>query len=473
MNPFLNPKITMPFIKNYFLEPGRIQRMNSKQIKQYRTKALRKMVSYAYTVPVYRKKYKEAGITPKDIKKIEDIKKLPFISRTDLKEVFPDGVVPKNFDIKKGQVICTGGTTSKYCCQSGSEPVCTYTNHSTLLRSIIISKREYNYFNLDLRKTKVAHIGNFNPYKFDEVYKENIIENAKIFFSFKNQLNMHASRNTHTFIKKLEKFNPEIIISYPSIFQDISYLKRKGYGEKIQPKLLFVGGAMLDEYTRKYVESALKCRMLNIYSSCESGANIAFECLKGNWHIHSDFFHIEAVDKDMQTVEPGERGQLVITRLYGGGTPIIRYTGMEDWVTLGGGKKCSCGLKNPIFDKPVEGRVASNIILPDGKKIPPSQFLDVANVLVELNTFKVKKFQIIQEEVDEIDIFLVIDNDLRSKEPSFEKIAKKIKKAYADKIGSKININVKETDEIKSDPKTGKPEPILISRVNYDKCDLT
>jgi len=79
--------------------------------------------------------------------------------------------------------------------------------------------------------------------------------------------------------------------------------------------------------------------------------------------LDADFFHLEAVDECFEPVSPGERGRLVITRLWGNGTPIIRYTGMEDWITLGNGESCSCGLKSPIFGKPVEGRILSNIQL--------------------------------------------------------------------------------------------------------------
>jgi phenylacetate-coenzyme A ligase PaaK-like adenylate-forming protein len=206
--------------------------------------------------------------------------------------------------------------------------------------------------------------------------------------------------------------------------------------------------------------------MFNTYASCESGAEIAFECTERNWHIHADFFHLEAVDENMELVGPDERGRLVITKLWGSGTPVIRYTGMEDWITVGNGEKCSCGLKSPIFGKPVEGRVNSNIVLPDGRVFPPSAFLFISDVLHELKTFKVKRFQIVQNKVDEIDILLVIDEDLIDREPSFNEIARKIQKIYQGKTGPDVAIAVREVGEIKDDPNTGKPAPIVVSYVN-------
>jgi len=175
---------------------------------------------------------------------------------------------------------------------------------------------------------------------------------------------------------------------------------------------------------------------------------------------------LEAIDENKELVNPGERGRLVITKLWGTGTPIIRYTGMEDWITLGNGEKCSCGLKSPIFGRPVEGRVLSNIHLPDGRSIPPSQFLYITDVLNKLKTFKVKKYQIIQNIIDEIDILIEIDEDQRNEGPSFNLISEKIKKIYKENIGTNVKLNIKEVNKIEDDIETGKPAPLVVSNIN-------
>ena len=223
---------------------------------------------------------------------------------------------------------------------------------------------------------------------------------------------------------------------------------------------------MLDDYTKRYVEHFFNCNMYNTYASCEMGAEIAFECKHRNWHIHSDYYHLEAVDNDMNPVNPGERGRLVITKLWGTGTPIIRYTGMEDWITLSDENTCSCGLNTPIFGRPVEGRITSNILLPDDKIYPPSSFLFITNALEELNTFKIKKYQIIQREFDRIDILLVIDENITEPSLSFQQIADKIIKTYQREIGPEIQMNVIQVDEIADDLTNGKPAPLVISQVN-------
>ena len=207
--------------------------------------------------------------------------------------------------------------------------------------------------------------------------------------------------------------------------------------------------------------------MLNIYASVESAAYIAFECLDHIWHINSDFFHLEAVDEDMNIVSHDEKGHVVITRMFGRGTPIIRYTGMDDWLTLRSEYKCSCGLCTSIIDGGIKGRVSSNIVLPNGRVIPAASFALVSLILNDLKTYKVKQFQIIQKKIDKIDILLSIDEDLRDVGPSVDIIFKKIEEAYRKTVGPKVKITLKEVKEIKSFK--DKPLPLVISHVKPEE----
>ena len=461
MNPFLNPITAFSALKSYLRDPGRIHRLSPEQLKGYRDNAIKNMVRYAYKVPLYHEKYKNAGIHPNDIKGIDDIEKLPFVTKNDLREHFPDGIIPVGYNKEKGHIITTGGTTGK--------PVSIYTDLITMVQSMAPTLREMKIFNLNWRKSRFVHIGNLNPYRIDLVMEKHFLSHVRSFFSLNNFLNMDVNEPIRDIIKKLDALRPDLIISYPAIFQHLAFLKRKGYGENIKPKFFWTAGAMLDDYTRNYVEDAFGCRLLNVYPSVEAGADIAFECLEGTWHIHSDFFHLEAVDENMELVAPGERGHVVLTRLWGRGTPIIRYTGMDDWVRLSTYKECNCGLASPVIEGGVEGRMRANIVLPNGKVFPPGAFCFITPILHKLQTFKVIQYQIVQKKIDEIDILLVIDDDLRDVGPSVDVIAENIKDVYQKKVGSGVKINVKEVDEIKSGPNARKPPPIVVSHVKPEE----
>jgi phenylacetate-CoA ligase len=460
MNPLLNPLVSLPFIKNYIADPQRHETLTPTKLQHYRDNAVQHILHYAYTVPLYKTKYDQAGIQLKKIRTIHDIEKLPFLSKKELTDNFPENLIPTTYNKKKGHIVSTGGTTGK--------PVSIYTDFPTMLRALGPVLAQMRYFKLSPRKTKIAHLGNFNRYRIDAVSQEHFLPHLKHLVAINNVLNIDVNAPIKTMMEQLDTFQPDLIISYPPIFQHLAYLKKKGYGEHVHPKLLQVGGEILDEYTRRYVEDAFSCRLLNIYLSVEAQACIAFECNENNWHIHSDFFHVEAIDKEEHLVAPGEKGHIVITRLWGKGTPIIRYTGMDDWITLSDHETCSCGLKSPILKTPVEGRMKANIILPNGKIFPPGAFCFISPVLHDLKTYKVKQFQVIQKKINAVEIHLVIDEDLRNVGASVDQIKNEIQKIYQQKTGPEVHITVKEVSEIKGDPISGKPPPIVISHVKPD-----
>lgn len=461
MNPLFNPFISFSLLRKILFEPEQLRKKSSDQIQRYKNKAFRKMVAYAYTVPVYHQKYKKANIHPNDIKTIEDIKKLPFISKDELKHSFGMDILPGNYKKTNAYPYCTGGTTGK--------PLCLYTDFYTLASAAIIALRELKYLNISTKNIRFVHIGNFNPNRIDLVAQQLFEKHLSFLPITQNQLNIDVSTPLKEIINKLDRYKPDVIMTYPALFQHLSYLKRNGHGPNIKPKLCWTGGAMLDEYTRILVQDSFDCPLLNIYPSVEAGSDIAFECYDGTWHVHDDYFHLEAIDEQERVVDPGKRGHVVITRLWGKGTPIIRYTGMDDWVTLTDPIQDSCGLTTTTIKGGVEGRKRANIVLPNGQVFPPGAFCFITPVLIKYQTFKVKQYQIIQQDLYHIDILLVVDEKLREIGISIDTIKNEIKKIYEQKVGSQVEISIKEVDEIPHKKNATKPPPIVISHVNEDR----
>jgi len=205
---------------------------------------------------------------------------------------------------------------------------------------------------------------------------------------------------------------------------------------------------MLDDYTRQYIEKAFGTKILDNYGSTEGGP-MAFQCVDGKgYHVNSDFVFLEFLDKDGNDVEYGKSGKLVVTRLYGRGTPIIRYTGLDD-VIIPIKPDNSCGITTTQMIKKIGGRAIEHICLPDGTTFEPFQVTGIpAKVMDDLDTYKIKQFQIIQNKLDEIEIHIIIDDKLRNVGPSVEKIFKEIEKRFKKAIGSSVKIFVKEVDEI-------------------------
>jgi len=117
----------------------------------------------------------------------------------------------------------------------------------------------------------------------------------------------------------------------------------------------------------------------------------------------------------------------------------------------------------------VEGRMRANIVLPNAKIFPAGAFCFIDPVLNKHNTFKIKQYQIIQQKINEIDILLVIDEDLRHKGISVETLKEENKHIYQQKVGLGITITVKEVDEITHPKDASKPPPIVISHVSEEE----
>jgi len=113
LNPFYNPFFLLKVLKSYLIDIDNLRRFNEDQLTRYRDKKFRKIIRYAFTIPMYNDLYKKAGIGIGDINGLEDINKLPIISKEDIKSYFPNGLTPENKNKDNFVTVSTSGTTGK------------------------------------------------------------------------------------------------------------------------------------------------------------------------------------------------------------------------------------------------------------------------------------------------------------------------------------------------------------------------
>jgi len=404
----ISPLFLLNLIKSYFSDIDRVWKLNEEQLEEYRKKSFKKILKKAKKVPMYRKKYK--GI---DLDKIslDNIEKLPILTKEDLRKNFPHGIVPNGFNIKKAHLVSTSGSTG--------QPTSIYTDFYSIIKALMGFVRELKEYGISWRKDKITVIADLTPGSAEEAYlNRTAIPTLKPLFSLKNMQFLHVGEDVEKMIEKIDEFKPKFIGGYPGVLRALAVLKRKGYGKNIQPEVMASSGAVLDEYTKKYIEEAFETKIYDVYGSTEAGP-VAFECKKGNYHLHYDMVHVEVLDENFEPVEYGKAGQIVVTKLYGNATPIIRYNGLNDFI-IPLAKKCNCGINTPLIGK-IAGRKADSIILPNGKIIPPLSLTGIpAKVMEKYNSFIVKQFQIVQQSYDELEIYLVM-------EKGKEELKKKIK----------------------------------------------
>ncbi|HEC89008.1 MAG TPA: phenylacetate--CoA ligase family protein [Thermoplasmatales archaeon] len=443
MNPFHNPIFLMRLLKSYIIDLNRLWHTTLEELKRYQDKHLRKMVRYAYTVPLYHKKYREYGIHPDNIKGVRDLKKLPFITKQDLRDNYPDNIIPNDFDKKHGFLLSTSGSTGK--------PVFIYYDLFSAIKYVEGFVRMLKAYGGSWSKSKIVLIVDTKEGTIENAaFQESILPFISKFVKTDNIKYLYVGDPIDKLVKEVNDFKPDYLGSDPHMLREFAVYKNNGKADDINPTLIFSSEAMIDKYTRQYIEKAFNTKVLDTYGATEAGP-IAFECIHDNgYHVNSDFVIIEALDDENHDVPYDTPGKLVVTRLYGTGTPIIRYTGVEDIITPME-PVSNCGITSEMI-RSIGGRSIELIRLPNGETLAPFHVTTIpAMVMDKYNSYKIKQFQIIQHTIDTIEILVVIDEKLRNIGPPVELLLKEIQENFKRKVGADINIKVREVSEIEKD----------------------
>ena len=447
------------------LNVDRLWELKLEEIKQYQTKALKKMIKYANTTHMYKKKFSDAKVNIKNIKKIGDINQLPFVTKKDLRVHGASQVLPEKSKENNFYKVCTSGSTGK--------PVAIYRDDDSVALESTIILRIYKAHNIEPLKTRITNIGDFSiPNSYDEeCVTKGQFKKMGFFTNFfsKNVQHLYAGEKINKLMEQINSFKPGFIISYPGTLIGLMQLRKQGYAQDINPKAVIVSGGVLDSYMKRLFEDTFDTKVFSLYAATEGGP-VGFECPHGTYHVQSDLIYVEAIDKNKKHVETGKQGHLVVSRLYGRGTPILRYLGMDDIISLGDYEECDCGMSTQII-KSVEGRTSDSIVLPDGRIFPPATFTLIPGEVSEESGYDiVQRFQIIQNKIDELEISVVINDEFREKVESVDKILDEIKNRYQKLVGKKVNVNVKEVDRVKEDNSNpASLSSIVISKVKHDQ----
>jgi phenylacetate-CoA ligase len=456
MNSFLNPVLISKIIKSYFFDINRLWRINNTQLNNYKDKKFRKIVKYAYRVPLYHDKYKKAGIHPSDIHTLNDLKKLPEISKDDIKQYYPNGIIPVGLNKNNLIKVSTSGTTGK--------SLSIYVDMFDIIKGLFGYIRTIKEYGINWRKTKITIIGDFAQHTAESGYiNEGLSTHIKLNSFIDNIQWLDTNDEPKKIIKEINDFKPEFVGGYVGMLGHLALLKENGYGKDIKPNYIATTGSVLDKSLKQYIEKQFEAHVFEVYGATETGP-IAFECKRGHYHIMSDFLHLEFL-RDDQKVSSGEPGHIIITKLFGNGTPIIRYNAINDIVSPFY-EHCSCDISGDLIKK-IYGRDGLSLILPGGRILLPSGISEIfSRILYELKTSILKDTKLIQHNEKNIEIQLVFDKRLQDNESYVEKVISLLKNSFQEKVGSDVNISVKEIKKLR------KKEARIVSRVDRSKINI-
>ncbi|MDY6966937.1 MAG: AMP-binding protein, partial [Halobacteriota archaeon] len=370
------------------------QRLLAKDYRKLQDERLRALVTHAYeNVDFYREKYDAAGVTPDDIKSVEDIGKLPIVTKDDLKKNTP--ILARNIDPQDCEISATSGSTGS--------PIEIYHEKESPWAlpypSGIMPKLARSFFESG-GKIKMMTIF-VTP---DEAVESQVIGLLK---------GMPRSRALHikgvdalddpqVHLDAIMEFKPNLLTTYPSVLKNIAILCKEQGIVPPQPNVLPLSSEVLDSHTKKIITEVFKGDLMNAYGATEVEV-IAIECMKHEgMHVQCGNVVLELL-KDGEPVPPGEPGEVVVTNLRNRATPIIRYSGLGDFAALSP-KKCSCGYALPLLEQ-VDGRKADSIVLSDKSIIHPFNL-----TLALEHVPSIAKFQVIQETEDRVKVLVVAES---------------------------------------------------------------
>ena len=337
---------------------GEIETMDPADMRKLQSERLVKQVRHVYeNVPYYRAKMDEKGVTPDDIKSVDDLHRLPFLSKADLRDAYPYGLlaVPLKDCVR---IHSTSGTT-------GKRVVAFYTQHDVDLWEDCVARA-------------ITAAGGTDEDVVQVAYGSGLFTGGAGLHGGSHKVGCltlpMSSGNTERQIQFMQDLGATILCCTPSYAAYIGEtLHEMGLTpDDIQLKAGIFGAEPWTEEMRRSIEQSLGIKAYDIYGLTESsGPGVAFECCEQKgMHINEDHFIPEIIDPETGEVLPdGTGGELVFTSITKEAFPLLRYRTRDLCVLTRG--KCACGRTLVKMAKPM-GR-SDDMLIIRGVNVFPSQ----------------------------------------------------------------------------------------------------
>ncbi len=360
-----------------------IETASREQIRTWQDERLRKQVRHVWDhVPYYRKKMQDAGVSPEDIRSVDDLRKLPFLMKQDLKDAYPYGLlaVPLKDCVR---IHSTSGTT-------GKRVVAFYTQHDIDLWE-------------DCCARAIVAAGGTNEDVCQVAYGYGLFTGGAGLDGGSHKVGCltvpASSGNTERQIMFIRDLNATILCCTPSYAAYLGEsMKEMGLTpDQIPLKAGIFGAEAWSEEMRQSIQETLGIKAYDIYGLTEiSGPGVAYECeAQTGMHINEDHFIAEVINPDTGEVLPdGQQGELVFTSITKEAFPLIRYRTRD--ICVLSHEKCPCGRTHVKMCKP-RGRTDDMLII-RGVNVFPSQ---IETVL--LNQGYAANYQILVDRVRNTD----------------------------------------------------------------------
>ena len=359
-----------------------IETASQEQIREWQSERLVKQVQNVWdNVPMYRRRMEEAGLTPADIQSVDDLKKLPFITKDDLRDEYPFGLLARPLK-ECVRIQSTSGTT-------GRRVVAFYTQHDIDLWEECCARA-------------IVAAGGTEDDVCQVCYGYGLFTGGPGLNGGSHKVGCltlpMSSGNTDRQIQFMTDLGSTIICCTPSYAAYLAEsIHERGVRDQIKLKAGIFGAEAWTEEMRHDIEEKLGIKAFDIYGLTEiSGPGVSFECSEQKgMHVNEDHFIAEVINPKTGEVLPdGEKGELVFTSITKEAFPLIRYRTRDICILTR--EKCSCGRTHVRMTKPL-GR-SDDMLIVKGVNVFPSQ---IETVLI--NKGYPANYQIIVDRVNNSD----------------------------------------------------------------------
>ncbi len=333
---------------------------------------LQSILRHAFeTSPFYRRRFGEAGITPDDVTSFADLRRLPVTTREDLRD--PDEILSSSYERSTLKRSRTSGSTGR-------------------VTTTYFDRRAWWTAKISL-KIRARLACGVRPWDRVALFQESDGVDGALRSWILRRKSFPIFDPLSSVVDEVRAYSPTALYGFPS------YLARLGAVATgvVRPRVIFTSGEMLDNETRRKIETAFRAPVLDVYGSTEL-KEIAWECpAREGYHINSDWILVEVLDD-----RPGSGrrdGPLLVTSLYNYGMPLIRYQLGDTGYLIE--TPCSCGRGLPLM-APCLGRSVDYFVLPGGATVSPYRM----TCAVE-NVNGLRQYQIIQEAIDRVVVKVV------------------------------------------------------------------
>ncbi|MEW6182681.1 MAG: phenylacetate--CoA ligase [Bacillota bacterium] len=410
-----------------------VECMHRDKLRELQLQRLKETVHRAYDkVPHYRQKFRETGLEPGDVKTLDDLTKLPFMVKNDLRDNYPFGLfaIPLQ-DIVR--VHASSGTT-------GKPIVVGYTRKDITTWSEVMART----------------IGMVNTTRSD------VVQVAYGYGLFTGGLGLHygaeylgatvipiSGGNTKRQIMLMQDFGTTVLCCTPSyalyigeVFQE-SGIPR----ESLKLRAGLFGAEPWSDNMRREIEDKLRIDAVDIYGMSELiGPGVASECLaKDGLHICEDHFIPEIIDPETgKSLPPGQYGELVFTSITKEGFPVIRYRTRD--ISMLMEKPCSCGRTHVRMAR-ITGR-SDDMLIIRGVNVFPTQ---IESVLLSISQTEPHYLLVVDREkaLDTLEVWIEVSEDLfRDEVKGLEDLERRIHNEIESVLGISVKIKLVEPKTI-------------------------